>query len=124
MRPEFVVNLICPAIIILFGTIGNGLALWTLIFSKILRNRIARYLDNFLSAFLSLPKHYGLSIHSSIFLITLYCADSSAILSGYCVQWIINLMTINVTDIVNYESIRYEIDSNTSMYLFCFTSKN
>ena len=42
MRPEFVVNLICPAIIILFGTIGNGLALWTLIFSKILRNRIAR----------------------------------------------------------------------------------
>ena len=31
-------------------------------------------------------------------------------------QWIINLMTINVTDIVNYESIRYEIDSNTSMY--------
>ena len=42
MRPEFVVNLICPAVIILFGTIGNGLALWTLFFSKILRNRIAR----------------------------------------------------------------------------------
>ena len=53
----------------------------------------------------------------SIFLITLYCADNCAILSGYFVQWVINLTNTNITEFIDYISIQYEIDSNTSKYL-------
>ena len=42
MSPELLVNLIGPGIIIPLGTFGNGLALWTLFFSKVLKNKISR----------------------------------------------------------------------------------
>ena len=43
MTPELAVNLVCPGLIIPLGTVGNGLALWTLLFSDALRKRIVRY---------------------------------------------------------------------------------
>ena len=43
MTPELVVNLVCPGLIIPFGTVGNCLALWTLFLSDLLRKRIVRY---------------------------------------------------------------------------------
>ena len=43
MTPELAVNLVCPGLIIPLGTVGNGLALWTLLISDALRKRIVRY---------------------------------------------------------------------------------
>ena len=51
----------------------------------------------------------------SIFLICLYCADTSSLLSGYLVQWVINICGFNVTDHVDYISISYDNESSTSM---------
>merc|ERR1712150_144615 len=97
MTPELAVNLVCPGLIIPLGTVGNCLALWTLFFSDALRKRIV-----------------------SIFLICLYCADTSSLLSGYLVQWVINICGFNVTDHVDYISISYDNESSTSIqYITC-----
>ena len=42
MTPELAINLVCPGLIIPLGTVGNGLALWTLFLSDLLRKRVVR----------------------------------------------------------------------------------
>ena len=95
MTPEFWINLIAPGIIIPLGTFGNGLALWTLFFSKILKQRVA-----------------------SIFLITLYLADTSSILSGYLAQWIVNLSRIDISSYYDPNSITY-LNNTSIQYIEC-----
>ena len=55
----------------------------------------------------------------SIFLICLYCADTSFLLSGYLGQWVINISGFNLTGHVDYISIRYDNESSMSTkYLY------
>ena len=95
MTPELWINLIAPGIIIPLGTLGNGLALWTLFFSTILKHRVA-----------------------SIFLITLYLADTSSILSGYLGQWIVNLSKTDISSLYAAESITY-LNNTGIQYIEC-----
>ena len=95
MTPELFINLIAPGIIIPLGTLGNGLALWTLFFSTILKHRVA-----------------------SIFLITLYLADTSSILSGYFGQWIVNLSKTDISALYPTESITY-LNNTGIQYIEC-----
>ena len=111
MTPELAINLVCPGLIIPLGTIGNGLALWTLFLSDLLRRRVVRLgqLKNIIKKSVTV---FALPLFS-IFLICLYCADTTFLLSGYFGQWVINVSGFNVTDHVDFVSIRY--DNETSL---------
>ena len=89
MNPVLLINKIAPAIIVPFGTLGNSLALWTILSSPAFRKRSV-----------------------NIFMITIFLSDLMTNLSIYFVGWIIIMSVSNMTQLYDLDKITFHNDSS------------